>query len=60
MEKNHACDVSNLERFTGHPRSNFIQFVAVCVVLFFMSFAAAALGFEIYQTENEPEMAMQG
>ena len=57
IEKNHTCDVSNLERFTDHRRSSLAQSFLVCVVLFFMSFAAVALIFEIYQTQNAPEMA---
>jgi hypothetical protein len=59
IEKLHTCDVSNLERFTDHPRSSLGQFLVVCVVLFFMSFAAAALILAICQTPNEPEIATQ-
>ena len=60
MEKNHTCGVSNLQRFTDAPRSSLVQFVVVCVVLFFMSFAAAALILATCETPNEPEMATHG
>ena len=58
QEKDHTCNVSNLERFTG-KRSSLVQFVIVAVILFFVTFAASAIFIEIYQIEHEPEMATQ-
>jgi len=60
QEKSHTCNESNLERFADtDKRSSLVQFVTVAVILFFMTFAAAAIFIEIYQIEHEPEFATQ-